>query len=100
MPGSLFLPLLAFALFARSSCVKSARDYSPLAAPPVRNPVYNLYEAYGEANATWQPPIWNRDGTICETRRARLPGRSSSLRVRPLGHRGRRRQPYAPPGTF
>ena len=44
--------------------VKSAKDYSAPAAPPVRNPLYNPYAAYGEANATWTPPVFNRDGTI------------------------------------
>ena len=44
--------------------VKSAKDYSAPAAPPVRNSLYNPYAAYGEANATWTPPVFNRDGTI------------------------------------
>jgi len=44
--------------------VKSAKDYSAPAASPVRNPIYNPYAAYGEANATWTPPVFNRDGTI------------------------------------
>ena len=61
----LLLPLLAAYLVACSSGnVKSAKDYSAPAAPPVRNPLYNPYAAYGEANATWQPPVFNRDGTI------------------------------------
>ena len=35
--------------------IKSAKDYSVPPAPPVRNPSYSPYTAYGEANATWTP---------------------------------------------
>lgn len=44
--------------------LKSASEYSAPSAPPVRHPYYNPYAAYGEANATWMPPVWNRNGTI------------------------------------
>ena len=47
-----------------SGNVKKMSDYSAPEAPPVRNPTYNPYTAYGEANATWTPPTYNRDGTI------------------------------------
>src|ERR1700736_2948000 len=66
MPRSSFLVPLFFAYLAACSSgnVKSAKDYSAPAAPPVRNPVYNPYAGYGEANAIWQPPVFNRDGTV------------------------------------
>ena len=64
-PSAFLIPFFAACLAACSSAnVRSASDYSPPAAPPVRNPLYNPYAAYGEANATWQPPVWDRDGTI------------------------------------
>lgn len=44
--------------------IKPASSYSAPKAPPVRNPTYDPYAAYGEANATWQPPTYNRDGTV------------------------------------
>ncbi len=80
--------------------VKSASDYSPPPAPPVRNPLYNPYAAYGEANATWTPPVFNRDGTIMK------PAEPASQSDRPqyeyapwsTGASGGNR--YAPPGTF
>ena len=54
------LILLTLALICLTACdggnVKSAKDYSPPPAPFVRSPIYNPYAAYGEANATWQPP--------------------------------------------
>ena len=44
--------------------LEAARDYSAPSAPPVKHPYYNPNTAYGEANATWTPPVWNRNGTI------------------------------------
>lgn len=62
------LPILLLALIALAACdngnVKPVSSYSAPAAPPVRNPTYDPYAAYGDANATWQPPTYNRDGTI------------------------------------
>jgi hypothetical protein len=94
--------LLALALTACSGGpnVKSASDYNPPPAPPVRNPLYNPYAAYGEANATWTPPVFNRDGTIMK------PAEPASQSDRPeyeyspwaTGASGGSR--YAPPGTF
>jgi len=80
--------------------VKSAKDYNAPPAPLVRNPLYNLYSAYGEANATWTPPVFNRDGTIMK------PAEPASQSDRPeyefapwaTGASGGSR--YAPPGTF
>ena len=80
--------------------IKSAKDYSAPLAPPVRNPLYNPYAAYGEANATWTPPVFNRDGTITK------PAEPASQSDRPeyefapwaTGASGGNR--FAPPGTF
>ena len=62
------LPILLLALTALVACdngnVKPVSSYSAPEAPPVRNPSYNPYAAYGEANATWQSPAYNRDGTV------------------------------------
>jgi hypothetical protein len=61
----IILPIVLASLAACSGGnVKKLSDYSAPKAPPVRNPVYNPYAAYGEANATWVPPTYNRDGTI------------------------------------
>lgn len=80
--------------------IKSTKDYSAPPAPPVRNPLYNPYAAYGEANATWTPPVFNRDGTITK------PAEPASQSDRPeyefapwaTGASGGSR--FAPPGTF
>jgi hypothetical protein len=62
------LPLLLVALIPLAACdhgnIKPVSGYNAPKAPPVRNPLYNPYAAYGEANATWQPPTFNRDGTV------------------------------------
>lgn len=59
------LILLAVGLAACSSGnIKSARDYSAPAAPPVKQPLYDPSMPYGTANATWAAPIYNRAGTI------------------------------------
>ena len=80
--------------------IKSVKDYDAPKAPPVRNSLYNPYAAYGEANATWTPPVFNRDGTIVK------PAEPSSQSDRPdyeaapwaTGAAGGNR--LAPPGTF
>lgn len=62
------LPVLLLALTTLAACdngnIRPVSSYSARKAPPVHNPVYNPYAAYGEANATWQPPTFNRDGTV------------------------------------
>ena len=100
-PSRFLILVLAACLAACSSGnVRSAKDYSVPAAAPARNPLYNPYAAYGEANATWQPLGWNRDGTIVK------PAEPSSQDDRPqyefarwaTGAAGGGK--YAPPGTF
>lgn len=63
------LSIISLLLWGLASCstppnVKSANDYDAPAAPPVKHPQYDPYAAYGEANATWRPPVVNRAGTI------------------------------------
>lgn len=96
--------LLAIILPGLAACaggnVEPVSEYSAPPAPPVRNPLYNPYAAYGEANAIWQPPVFNRDGTIVK------PAEPSTQNDRPpyetapwaTGAAGGSRN--APPGTF
>jgi hypothetical protein len=62
------LPFLLITFATLAACdhgnIKPVSSYDAPKAPPVRNPTYNPYSAYGEANATWSPPTYNRDGTI------------------------------------
>ena len=59
-----FLISLTLAGCATAPNVRSASDYNAPAAPPVKHPYYDPYAPYGQANATWRPPVANRDGTI------------------------------------
>lgn len=64
-----FLPIAGLLLLGLAACatppnLKSASDYDAPKAPPVRHPLYDPYAAYGQANATWRPPVVNWAGTI------------------------------------
>jgi hypothetical protein len=63
------LALVGLLLLGLSACatppnLKSASDYHAPAAPTVRHPLYDPYAPYGQANATWRPPVFDRAGTI------------------------------------
>jgi|GEM_PF-1564983 hypothetical protein len=47
-----------------SGNLKTSADYDAPAAPPIQHPNYDPYAAYGQANAIWQPPAADRNGTI------------------------------------
>jgi hypothetical protein len=55
-------------LLALAGCsggnVHTAADYHAPSPPPVRQPLYDPYAAYGSAPAVWQPPVADRRGTI------------------------------------
>lgn len=55
-------------LLALAGCssgnLKSAKDYDIPPPPPIRHATYNPYTGYGDANATWRPPVLDRDGMI------------------------------------
>jgi hypothetical protein len=62
------LASIATPLICLTSCasgnLKSARDYNVPPPPPIQHPAYNAYASYGEAHATWRPPVVDRNGTI------------------------------------
>jgi hypothetical protein len=64
----LTLAMIATSLICLASCasgnLKSAKDYDVPPPPPIKHPSYNPYASYGEAHATWRPPVVDRDGTI------------------------------------
>ncbi len=99
------LPLVGLLVLGLAACatppnIRSAGDYDAPAAPPVKHALYDPYAAYGQANATWRPPVINRAGTIVK------PFDPSVEQGRPdyehaewaTGAAGGSRQ--APPGTF
>ena len=68
--------------------------------PGLRKGAVELTAAYGEARATWRPPVYDRDGTI------QKPAEPASQRDRPdyegaSWATGAGRSPFSgPPGTF
>jgi len=59
---------LALAAIALAGCaqgnLRNPSSYAALAPPPVRNPWYDPYAAYGSSNATWRPPVYDLQQTI------------------------------------
>jgi hypothetical protein len=47
-----------------SGNVRAPDTYARVMPPPVSNPYYDPFPAYGTANATWLPPVYDRNGTI------------------------------------
>lgn len=101
-PALPVLPLIA--ALALSACtsgnVKSAHDYTAPKAPPVRNSIYNPYAPYGEAKATWTPPVFNRDGTIVKPAEPSSQGDRPSYETAPWATGASGGSQFAPPGTF
>ncbi len=92
--------LLACLAACSSGNVKSAKDYSAPAAPPVRNPLYNPHTAYGEANATWEPPVFNRDSTIVKPAEPASQADQPRYEFAPWATVAAGGSQSAPPGTF
>jgi hypothetical protein len=96
------LTLIALATLAACSSpnVRSASsDHAPT-APAVRNPDYNPYAPYGEANATWMPPTFNRDGTIVKPAEPSTQDDRPGYETAPWSNGASGGSQVAPPGTF
>ncbi len=101
-PTLAFLVLLPIAM-ARCSGgpnVKSAKDYDPPPAPPLRDALYNPYAAYGEANATWTPPVFDRDGTITKPAEPASQSDRPAYEFAPWASEAAGGSQLAPAGTF
>jgi hypothetical protein len=97
----LILPILTLALAAcEHGNVKRLSDYSAPPLPPMHNATYDPYAGYGEANATWTPPTYNRDGTIVKPTEPSTQGDRPSYETAPWATGGSGGSQYAPPGTF
>ena len=72
--------------------IKLTSSYSAPEAPPVPHPIYNPYAGYGEANANWQPPAFNRAGRSRSRPRSPTDQPTSS----PLGQQGPAAAPTRP----
>lgn len=96
------IPVIVLAALAACSSpnVRSASSYDAPKAPPVRQPVYNPYAPYGEANATWTPPTFNRDGTIVKPAEPSTQDDRPSYETAPWANGASGGSQLAPPGTF
>jgi hypothetical protein len=96
--------LLLASLLALSACdhgnVKPVASFSPPPAPPVRNPSFNPYAPYGDANATWEPPAFNQDATIVKPSEPSSQGTRPPYEVAPWATGAQGGSQNAPPGTF
>ncbi len=94
--------LLATAVLSgcASGNLRTPASYNAPAPPPIKNFYYEPYAAYGSSNATWRPPVYDRQGPIVK------PAEPASQGNRPnyegtewaTGAPGGNR--VAPPGTF
>jgi hypothetical protein len=98
------MPLLIALAVSLAACgggnVRSARHDTAPAPPPVRNPSYTPYAAYGEANATWTPPVFNRDGTIVRPAEPASQSDRPPYEFAPWAFSAAGGSRFAPPGTF
>jgi len=100
------LPPLAILLLALglAAChtgnLESANDYSPPPAPPVQHPNYDPYSAYGQSNATWRPPVADRNGTIVKPNEPSTEGDRPDYEHAPWATGAAGGTVFAPPGTF
>jgi len=94
----------SFAVACLAGCshpnIKSAKDFDPPPSPPVRNPAYDPNAAYGEAKATWQTPVFNRDGTIVKPVEPSSQSDRDSYELAPWASGADGGSRFAPPGTF
>lgn len=97
---TVLMTLIASLVACSSGNIKSTKDYTAPAAPPVRNPTYNPSSPYGEANAVWQPPVFNRDGTIVRLIEPSSQSGRPSYETAPWATGADGGSRFAPPGTF
>src|SRR5208282_6886995 len=56
--GALGLSALALGGCAQGN-LRGSASYAVLAPPPVHQPWYDPYAAYGSSNAIWRPPVYD-----------------------------------------
>jgi hypothetical protein len=92
----LFIPLSACA----SGNVRTANSYTSPSSPAVSHPFYDPYAAYGEANATWRPPVFDRNGMIVKPFEPSTQGTRPDYEHAPWASGAAGGSQLSPPGTF
>lgn len=96
----LALPLALALIGCSGGNLKSSSDYDAPAAPPVKHPRFDPYAAYGEANAVWRPPAFDRRGTIVKPADPSADYRRPDYEHAPWATGAAGGSALAPPGTF
>lgn len=98
--ASLALAAIGLAGCGSGGNIQSSKDYNVPHPPIVGYPAYNPYAAYGEARATWRPPVFDRDGTIQKPVEPSSQGNRPDYENAPWAT-GAGRSPFSgPAGTF
>ncbi len=92
--------LLAPLAACSSGNVQSANDFEAPPAPPVIHPDYDPYAPYGQANATWRPPVFDRRGTIVKPAEPSTQADRPDYEHAPWATGAGGGNVLAPPGTF
>ncbi len=103
MQSSPALGLLALAVVVAGCAagnLHTAGDYNAPPAPTVRHPAYDPYAAPGTANATWMPPVINRNGTIVRPYDPNVMAGRPGYEHAPWATGAASGSEAAPPGTF
>ena len=97
----MLIPLvLALPLAACAGNVRTASQYGSPSPVAVKNPDYDPYMAYGSANATWRPPVYNRQGTIVAPDEPSTQSSRPDYEHAPWAYGAGGGSQFAPPGTF
>jgi hypothetical protein len=92
--------LLVSLVACDSGNIKSAADYHPPPPPAIQHPDYDPYAAYGEARASWLPPVVDRTGGIVKPEEPATDWNRPNYEGAPWAT-GAKPSPYGgPPGTF
>lgn len=100
--AALFLSLVVSGILSacHSGNLKSAAEYDPPSAPPVIHPEFDPYAPYGQANATWRPPVADRNGTIVKPSEPSSEVGRPDYEHAPWASGAMGSNFLAPPGTF
>ena len=97
------LPLIACAGIlagCASPNVRAANSYNAPAPPPIKSFYYDPYAAYGSSNATWTPPVYDRQGTIVKPDEPSTGAGRPDYEHAPWATGASGGSAIAPPGTF
>jgi hypothetical protein len=97
----LILPIAVLPLTGCASPnLRKPDSYHAPAAPPIQQFFYNPFAAYGSANATWAPPVFDRNGTIVKPVEPASQGNRPDYEHAPWATGAAAGDGNRPPGTF